>query len=215
MPYKLNSLTGKFDFYQDEALSVKYNNTNSGLTAVNVQNAIDEIIVPNYKQSTYTNFQVSNKTITTQNFGSGGSVAVGFSIPKKVRLNTAQIEVTGISTNPTSAQFALYDVVNGEPKNQLYLFNYSIVATGIYQFTFPPNTFLNPGIYAWATNQTIIIGYRCITSPDNVFGLINTISANNIMITGKNSTSGLTNPFIVSSNSFALVPNCIFNITVP
>jgi hypothetical protein len=168
-----------------------------------------------YEEMLNTNFQRTNKTITTQNFGSNSGIAVGFYIPKRVQVNTAQIEVTGISTNPTPAEFAIYLVSNGEPTTRLHHFTFSIVATGIYQFSFTASTFFEPGIYAWALTQTIIIGYRCITAPDNIFGLTTSINANNIMISGKNSAGvGLPATYSTSSNNFALVPNCIFNITI-
>lgn len=43
MPYKINPTTGKFDFFQDEADKIKYDNSVSTLPATDVQDAIDEL----------------------------------------------------------------------------------------------------------------------------------------------------------------------------
>jgi hypothetical protein len=167
-----------------------------------------------YDEMINTNFQITNKTVSTLNLGSNAGLAVGFWIPKRVQINFARLEITAVATNPTPADFAIYNVDNGIPTTRLFSFPYNITTTGMYTFNFPANTILQPGIYAWATTQTIISGYRVIALPDQIFGLTNNGGNNNVMIHAKSCTTiDLPATFSVSADHFGNVPNCIFNIT--
>lgn len=172
------------------------------------------ISVVYYDEMINTNFQITNKTISALNLGSNAGLAVGFCISKAVQINFARLEITAVATNPTPADFAIYNVDNGIPTTRLFSFPYNITTTGMYTFNFPANTTLQPGIYAWATTQTIIAGYRVMALPDQIFGLTNTGGSNNVMIHAKSCTTiDLPSTFSVSANYFGNVPNCIFNIT--
>ena len=161
-----------------------------------------------------TNFQITNKALSSTNFGSNTGVAVGFWVPKRVQIITATIEVTVIATNPTTSEFAIYSVENGVPTTRLFHFTYNMTVTGLYVFTFPANTILEPGLYAWATSQSIIAGYRTFNLTDQIFGM-NVAVGQNPFINGKScTTAGLPSTYVVSANYFNPVPNCNFEIIV-
>ena len=188
MPYKINPITGQFDYYEAGAN-----------------------VMPFYGDSVLTSFQRSPKTTSSQNYGGGTSFAVGINVEKDTTIINAYLEITAVAVNPTPASFALYEVVDGVVGARLFEYSYAITTTGIY--TIPVNLDLTAGIYAYATTQDIIAGYRCIDKTDNVFGIVSTMGANSF-INSKliNVLTPLPNPYPVGqANDFTNpVPLVIF-----
>lgn len=122
MPYKLNSLTGKFDFYQDEALSVKYNNTNSGLTATNVQDAINELNTSTiYPIGTTQTFLKSNSYVPATGLAVVINSLRGYhiSIDKNVTIKDLRVRFSAGAVG--NSVYGIYNVdSNGYPTNLIY-----------------------------------------------------------------------------------------------
>ncbi len=107
---------------------------------------------------------------------------------------------------------SIHKVENGIITERLWQEQYNIVGTGIYTFT-GITLDLAPGNYAYATNQTIIQGYRSINlENDNIFGLVPTLGATPY-ITGKSAgiVNLIPNPYPISQTDyFSSVPLVIF-----
>jgi|688.fasta_scaffold97346_3 hypothetical protein len=165
-----------------------------------------------YQESVWTSFQSPSRNVGTTNFGSGGALAVPFMVNREVTILNSRLECTGISTNPTNCEFAIYDVISGVVTNRLFRQVFQVTATGLY--TFPTNITLQPGIYAWATTQDIILGWRSFTLPENALGVAPTMGTN-VFISGKSKASNtLPNPYGTQADNFGNLPLAIFEITI-
>jgi hypothetical protein len=171
---------------------------------------VSNIIIPIYHKSVWTSFFISNRNTSTTNFGSGSGAAVPILVPRKTRILNSRIEVTAIATNPTNCDFAIYNVESGEVTSMLFYQSFQVTATGLYTLT--TNLDLDPGVYAYAITQDIILGYRTVTLSDNGFGCDPTMGTN-FMINGK-SYAGFTlsNPFGSTANYGSSVPVSIFEV---
>jgi hypothetical protein len=165
-----------------------------------------------YQESVWTSFQSPSRNVGTTNFGSGVALAVPFMVNRQVTILNSRLECTGISTNPTNCEFAIYDVINGVVTNTLFSQVFQVTATGLYTFT--TNLTLQPGIYAWATTQDIILGWRSFTLPENALGVAPTMGTN-VFISGKSKASNtLPNPYGTQADNFGNLPLAIFEITI-
>ncbi len=166
------------------AIDITYNPTASGLSATNVQAAIDEIekrVLSVYTKNTWTSFQKSSKFTSVSgvnrqiNIASGQIFIVGFIVEEPVRILNVKFEIT--SFNGANGYFGMYNVENVAgntlPTTRFFDVSYTINANGIY--TFPVNIDLQPGVYSYAFNQSVINGYRAFELPDNVFGVKSTM----------------------------------------
>lgn len=171
---------------------------------------VNNSITPIYHESVWTSFFINNKKASSTNFGSGSGVAVAILVPRKTRILNSRIEVTSIATNPTNCDFAIYNVESGEVTSRLFYQSFPVTATGLY--TFVTNLDLEPGIYAYAITQDIILGYRTVDTSDNGFGCDPTMGID-FMINAK-SYAGFTlsNPFGSTANYGSAVPVSIFEI---
>jgi hypothetical protein len=163
-----------------------------------------------YQQSLFTSFQRSAKTLTTLGIGSNSSTAVGFVVDEKVRILNSSIEITsfiaGIGT------FSIHKVENGLVTERLFTTgSYSIAANGVY--TFVTNLDLEPGIYAYIVQQTVIQTYRAFALPDNVFGVQSTMGTTTFINTKTSIQVGIPDPFPVGqANGTGNAPLAIFEI---
>jgi len=164
-----------------------------------------------YEESVWTSFQSPSRNVGTTNFGSGAALVTPFMVNREVTILNSRLECTVIATNPTNCEFAIYDVINGVVTNRLFRQVFQVTATGLY--TFPTNITLQPGIYAWATTQDIILGWRSFTLPENTLGVEPNMGVN-VFISGKSKTSNtLLNPFGTQANYTSNLPLAIFEIT--
>jgi hypothetical protein len=167
---------------------------------------------PIYQQSVWTSFQTSTRSVSSTNFGSGSGIAVPFYVNKSVTILNSKIECTGISTNPTNCEFGIYDVITGTVSNRLFHQVFQVSGTGLYTFT--TNLTLQPGIYAYALTQDIILGWRSFTVSNNGLGVDSNIGAN-VFISGKSKASNNTpNPYGTQSNYNSNMPLAIFEIQI-
>jgi len=164
-----------------------------------------------YEESVWTSFQSPSRNVGTTNFGSLAALVTPFMVNREVTILNSRLECTVIATNPTNCEFAIYDVINGVVTNRLFRQVFQVTATGLY--TFPTNITLQPGIYAWATTQDIILGWRSFTLPENTLGVEPNMGVN-VFISGKSKTSNtLLNPFGTQANYTSNLPLAIFEIT--
>jgi len=167
---------------------------------------------PIYQQSVWTSFQTSTRSVSSTNFGSGSGIAVPFYVNKSVTILNSKIECTGISTNPTNCEFGIYDVITGTVSNRLFHQVFQVSGTGLYTFT--TNLTLQPGIYAYALTQDIILGWRSFTVSNNGLGVDSNIGAN-VFISGKSKASNNTpDPYGTQSNYNSNMPLAIFEIQI-
>ena len=171
---------------------------------------VNNSVIPIYHKSVWTSFFINNKKATSTNFGSGSGVAVPMLVPRKTRILNSRIEVTAISTNPTNCDFAIYNVESSEVTSRLFYQSFQVTATGLYTLT--TNLDLDPGVYAYAITQDIILGYRSVPVSDNGFGCDPTMGID-FMINGK-SYAGFTlsDPFGSTANYGSSVPVSIFEV---
>lgn len=165
-----------------------------------------------YQESVWTSFQSPSRNVTSTNYGSGAAHAIPFVVNREVTILNSRLECTAIATNPTNCEFALYDVIDGVVTNRLFRQQFQVTATGLY--TFPTNITLQPGIYAWAVTQDIILGWRSFTLPVQALGVEPTMGTG-VFISGKAKTTNfLLNPFGTQTNHTGNIPLAIFEITV-
>jgi hypothetical protein len=88
---------------------------------------------------------------------------------------------------------SIYNIAAGKATDRIFYTTYTISGTGIY--TFPVNLDLQPGVYAYATNQEIIQGYRAIQKPDNIFGVAPALGSDPYIIGKYFSVLGLPDPY--------------------
>ena len=202
-----------------DAASITYDNAVSGLTATNVQDAIDELAadnVPFYKNSVWTSFQNSVRVTNSSNFASGVSIGVGFNVHVATRIKSAKLEITAFG-GAADGYLTIHRVVNGIITDRVWASGlYAITGTGIYTFA-AMNLDLPAGNYAYCTNQSVIEGYRCINlENDNIFGLVPTLGATPY-ITGKLAgiVGAIPDPYPVGqTNYFGSVPLVIFETEI-
>jgi hypothetical protein len=167
---------------------------------------------PIYQKSVWTSFQTSTRSVSSTNFGSGSGIAVPFYVNKSVTILNSKIECTGISTNPTNCEFGIYDVITGTVSNRLFHQVFQVSGTGLYTFT--TNLTLQPGIYAYALTQDIILGWRSFTVSNNGLCVDSNIG-DNVFISGKSKASNNTpNPYGTQSNYNSNMPLAIFEIQI-
>lgn len=162
-----------------DAASITYDNSVSGLTATNVQDAIDELaassgLVPFYADSVWTSFMQVPRTMTNSALGVG-LYAYSINVPVDTVLINAKLEITAF--NAADGYFALYTIVNGVITNRVHNFAYSITGNGEYVFNFPANTVLPAGNYGVAISHSVIQTYRSFQNPDNPLGIRTTLSS--------------------------------------
>jgi len=167
--------------------------------------------IPYYANSLWTSFQNTYRATNSTNFGSNSSIGVGFNVPVNTRIKSAKLEISLFSV-VCDGYLSIHKVENGIITERLWQEQYNIVGTGIYTFT-GITLDLAPGNYAYATNQTIIQGYRSINlGNDNIFGLVPTLGATPY-ITGKSAgiVNLIPNPYPISQTDyFSSVPLVIF-----
>jgi hypothetical protein len=173
-------------------------------------------VVPFYANSVWTSFQMDAKAVSTTNLGSNSAYAVGFNVPVATRIKNAQIECT-VWVGNVNAEFALYKVENGIATERIYRDDYLITGTGFYSFVV--NLDLAAGNYAYAVNQDLIMGYRTISNPDNIFG-VDPLGGANVYPWAKTAIVAavpfLPDPFPVGQTNYNLtaVPLAIFEIEI-
>lgn len=193
----------------NEMSGLTINGTLSATTYENIPKS-----VPFYANSIWTSFQQSSKVVSSVNLGSNNSYAVGINIPVPTRIKNASIEISNyVGTN--SAEFAIYNVSSGIVTTQIYYQTFTISGNGIY--TFSVNLDFNEGNYAYVTNHTLITGFRCISNPDNIFGVSPTMGVNTYPW-AKTATifTNLPDPYPIGQSNYNLtaVPLAIFEIEI-
>jgi hypothetical protein len=168
---------------------------------------------PFYQESIWTSFQTSVRTTSSTNYGSGGAMAVPFYVNKTVTILNCSIECSLIAVNPTNCEFAIYDVISGTVTNRLYHQTFQITGTGIVTFS-SVNLTLQPGIYAYATTQDIILGWRSFTLPNSVLGVNSNMGTDTFISAKTQVSNNLLNPFGSQTNNNSNCPLAIFEIQI-
>ena len=168
---------------------------------------------PFYQESVWTSFQTSVRTVSSVNYGSAGAVAVQFYVNKTVTILNCSIECSLIAVNPTNCEFAIYDVISGTVTNRLYHQTFQITGTGIVTFS-SVNLTLQPGIYAYATTQDIILGWRSFTLPNSVLGVNSSMGTDTFISAKTQVSNNLLNPFGSQTNNNSNCPLAIFEIQI-
>jgi hypothetical protein len=168
---------------------------------------------PFYQESIWTSFQTSVRTTSSTNYGSGGAMAVPFYVNKTVTILNCSIECSLIAVNPTNCEFAIYDVISGTVTNRLYHQTFQITGTGIVTFS-SVNLTLQPGIYAYATTQDIILGWRSFTLPNSVLGVNSSMGTDTFISAKTQASNNLLNPFGSQTNNNSNCPLAIFEIQI-
>jgi hypothetical protein len=165
-----------------------------------------------YQESVWTSFNTSTRTVSSNNYGSGVGIAVPIYVNKEVTILNSRLECSAIAVNPTNCEFAIYEVTTGTVTNRLFHQTFQASGTGLYTFT--TNLTLQPGVYAYAVSQDIIIGWRSFEVSNNGFGVDSNMGASTF-ITGKSKSSNNTpNPYGTQSNYNGVMPLAIFEIQV-
>jgi len=168
---------------------------------------------PFYQESVWTSFQTSVRTVSSVNYGSAGAVAVPFYVNKTITILNCSIECSLIAVNPTNCEFAIYDVISGTVTNRLYHQTFQITGTGIVTFS-SVNLTLQPGIYAYATTQDIILGWRSFTLPNSVLGVNSNMGTDTFISAKTQVSNNLLNPFGSQTNNNSNCPLAIFEIQI-
>ena len=167
---------------------------------------------PFYQESVWTSFQTSVRTVSSVNYGSGGAIVVPFYVNKTVTILNSKIECSLIAVNPTNCEFAIYDVISGTVTNRLFHQTFQVTGTGL--FTFSTNLTLQPGIYAYATTQDIILGWRSFTLPNSVLGVNSNMGTDTFISAKTQASNNLLNPFGSQTNNNSNCPLAIFEIQI-
>jgi hypothetical protein len=181
MPYKLNPFTGKFDFTENSADNIIYNNNTSGLAVTNVQNAIDsistEIVYDVTPTEPFQSFLEVTSGLANLAFSSFNFI---YWVPIHVKRKVTIYGLAYFSNGSYSGNsvWGLYESskTNGLPTNLLFQstpFDNLIISSRLY--TLPTPITINPGIYYYAYSSSSILNVRTpgITVYPNILGYAN------------------------------------------
>lgn len=173
-----NGVQSRWENQKATASIINYNNTSSGLTATNTQNAIDELQIYEYNTINNHSFLEINPIYSNQStniFVVNSLLCYGIYIKSKVTISNIQIAVTTGSIG--NSVWGLYDSLNGLPNNKIFQsteFNNGV--TGLQIYTLPSPITINAGLYfvSYATTSIPTIRAMNADALPYVFGDTNT-----------------------------------------